>query len=69
MGWGGFSWKRMLGVTRAKSKFSRSIGIPLSKGGRQRKLGKIISGKGCLIIIIAGSAIPATIAILIKLII
>jgi|GEM_PF-7100138 len=44
MGFGGFSWKRALGITRAKQRISRSIGIPLTKSGRQRKLGKAMSG-------------------------
>ena len=39
---GGFSWKRLLGVTRAKQKISRTVGIPLTKSGRQRKLGAMI---------------------------
>jgi hypothetical protein len=38
---GGFSWKRFLGISAAKARFSRSIGIPLTKSGRQRKLGAI----------------------------
>jgi hypothetical protein len=38
---GGFSWKRALGITRAKQKISRSIGIPLTKSGRQRKVGAL----------------------------
>lgn len=46
---GGFSWKRLLGITRMKQRISRKIGIPLTKSGRQRKLGKlimdIVSGK------------------------
>ena len=46
---GGFSWKRLLGITRAKSNISRSIGIPLTKSGRQRKIGKMVTGGGCLI--------------------
>mgnify|MGYP007123477431 CR=1 FL=1 len=37
---GGFSWKRAVGITRVKSRISRATGIPLTKGGRQRKLGK-----------------------------
>lgn len=49
---GGFSWKRALGVTRAKQNLSRQIGIPLTKSGRQRKLGSLISGKGCLLVIL-----------------
>lgn len=36
---GGFSWKRFLGISGAKSKVSRYIGIPLTKSGRQRKAG------------------------------
>lgn len=44
---GGFSWKRFLGITRVKQNIARKTGIPLTKSGRQRKLGKAIS-KGCL---------------------
>lgn len=36
---GGFSWKRLAGLSKAKSSLSRKIKIPLSKGGRQRKAG------------------------------
>ena len=36
---GGFSWKRFIGISAAKSQISRKIGIPLTKSGRQRKLG------------------------------
>lgn len=43
----GFSWKRAVGITKAKQKISRSTGIPLSKSGRQRKVGKIVTGGGC----------------------
>lgn len=35
-----FSWKRALGVTRAKQRVSRATGIPLTRSGRQRKLGR-----------------------------
>ena len=35
-----FSWKRALGVTSAKRKISKATGIPLTRSGRQRKLGK-----------------------------
>ena len=35
-----FSWKRALGVTAAKRKISRATCIPLTRSGRQRKLGK-----------------------------
>jgi hypothetical protein len=44
----GFSWKRMTGVSKFKSRISRSTGIPLTRSGRQRKIGKIVTGGGCL---------------------
>lgn len=41
-----FSWKRATGLSSAKSKLSRRIGIPLTRSGRQRKFGKAM---GCCI--------------------
>lgn len=49
-----FSWKRALGVTKAKQKFARKTGIPTSKAGMQRKVGKAMMGGGCLMYVIAG---------------
>jgi hypothetical protein len=46
MNLGGFSWKRLLGISAAKSRLSRKIGIPLTRSGRQRKLGSML---GCLV--------------------
>lgn len=37
MGYGGFSWKRALGVTKAKRKVAKATGIPTTKAGRKRK--------------------------------
>lgn len=65
---GGFSWKRATGVTRAKSRISRATGIPLTRSGRQRKVGKLVTGGGCLIMIFAGGAIPVAIGAVVKLI-
>lgn len=42
--YGGFSWKRALGITRVKQNIARSTGIPLTKSGRQRKLGAMMTG-------------------------
>ena len=39
---GGFSIRRFLGISAFLSKISRTIGIPLTKSGRQRKLGAMI---------------------------
>lgn len=44
---GGFSWKKLSGYSGAKAKVSRKIGIPLTKSGRNQKIGRIAS-KGCL---------------------
>ena len=49
-----FSWKRALGVTKAKQKFARKTGIPTSKAGLQRKVGKAVMGGGCLMYVILG---------------
>jgi hypothetical protein len=39
---GGFSWKRLIGLSALKAKISKKIGIPLTKSGRQRKIGAFI---------------------------
>jgi hypothetical protein len=44
---GGFSWKRATGITKAKQNISRKTGIPMTKSGRQRKLGAAAS-QGCV---------------------
>jgi len=36
---GGFSWKRLVGISAFKSRVSRKIGIPLTASSRRRKLG------------------------------
>lgn len=61
MGFGGFSWKRAVGISKAKSKISKGLGVPLTKGGRQRKLGKAVGGC-CVVMIIAltGLALSAS---------
>jgi hypothetical protein len=61
---GGFSWKRLLGITRAKQRLSRQIGIPLTKSGRERKLGALIMGKGYFVIL-ATLSVMLTILVLI----
>lgn len=43
-----FSWKRATGISAAKGKLSRKLGIPLTKSGRQRKMGKAV---GCSVVI------------------
>lgn len=60
---GGFSWKRAAGISKAKSKISRATGIPLTKSGRQRKIGKAVSGGCCLLPALAMVSIAALIII------
>ena len=40
-----FSWKRALGVTKAKRRVSKKTGILMSRGGRRIKLGKWLGMK------------------------
>jgi len=37
-----FSWKRALGITQAKQKIAREMGVPTSKAGIERKIGNVI---------------------------
>lgn len=37
-----FSWKRALGITQAKQKIARKTGIPTTKQGMERKIGKMV---------------------------
>ena len=46
-----FSAKRALGVTKLKKNVARSTGIPTTKSGMQRKVGKAMTG-GCLTMIL-----------------
>jgi hypothetical protein len=41
-----FSWKRATGLSSAKAKLSRELGVPLTRAGRQRKMGKAM---GCCV--------------------
>lgn len=38
---GGFSWRRLLGVSALKTRIGRLFGIPLTKSGRDQKIGRI----------------------------
>lgn len=37
-----FSLNRLLGITAAKQSFARKTGVPITKGGIERKLGRVI---------------------------
>lgn len=38
-----FSWRRAVGLTRLESDISRKTGIPFTRAGRQRKIGRIVT--------------------------
>lgn len=50
-----FSWKRAIGLSAAKAKLSRQIGIPLTRSGRQRKVGRAMGCCFPLAFILVGS--------------
>lgn len=37
-----FSWRRAVGITKAKQKFARKMGIPNTRQGLERKVGKTV---------------------------
>lgn len=37
-----FSWKRALGITQTRQRISRQTGIPTTRAGIERKIGKSI---------------------------
>ncbi|MDR3205075.1 MAG: hypothetical protein LBV23_10110 [Deltaproteobacteria bacterium] len=56
----GFSWKRALGITAAKQRFARKTGIPTTKAGLQRKLGReIMKAGGCMVFIVISLSMSA----------
>lgn len=60
---GGFSWSRLIGISAAKSRISRAIGIPLTRSGRQQKIGRMVTGGGCLVVIGLFVVVPVVCAI------
>jgi len=50
-----FSWRRDLGVSQAQARLSRKIGIPLSRSGRQRRMGRAMGCSWALVLPLAGS--------------
>jgi hypothetical protein len=56
----GFSWRRAVGISAAKARLSRRIGIPLTRVGQERKLGHAL---GCALSG-GGGAMPRLILLL-----
>lgn len=40
-----FSWRRAIGASAAKARISRQLGVPLTRSGQERKLGRLV-GRG-----------------------
>jgi hypothetical protein len=60
-----WSWKRAIGLSAFKGRVSRQIGIPLTRYGRQRKVGAMA---GCCIpFVISLSTLALSLTILIRL--
>jgi len=51
-----FSWRRATGLAAAKGRLSRKIGIPLTRSGRQRKMGKMMGCTLALLVLAASCA-------------
>ena len=67
---GGFSWKRLSGYTKHKTRISRATGVPFTKSGRNQKIGRKINPEnsgGCLafLMIIASSLLTVGVLFLI----
>lgn len=46
-----FSAKRALGISSMKGRIARATGIPTTRQGRQRKIGRILTGNSCILAI------------------
>lgn len=49
-----WSWRRASGLSAMKGKLSREIGIPLTRSGRERKLGRLLMG-GSIPLMVSGN--------------
>ncbi|HJV90994.1 MAG TPA: hypothetical protein VJ623_11870 [Holophagaceae bacterium] len=52
-----FSWKRALGVSSAKARLSRELGVPLSRSGRQQKVGRMLGCSVWFMLLGAGASL------------
>jgi hypothetical protein len=54
-----FSWRRAVGLSAAKGRLSRELGVPLTASGRRQKLGRMVSSSPVLLLIVAFAALFA----------
>ena len=58
-----FSWRRAVGLSGAKYRVSRLIGIPLTRSGLERKVGRaVLRPIGCLMVLLLLVAAVAAVA-------
>lgn len=65
-----FSLSRALGISAEKARISRAIGVPLTRSGRERKLGRMI-GQGlglafAFVFVVVFAAVSAVIAAIVS---
>ena len=58
-----FSWRRALGVSALKGKIARATGIPTTRSGRQRKVGRLA---GCSVWLATVAALSITLACIVR---
>ena len=51
-----FSWRRAIGISAESGRISRLIGIPLTRSGRQRKMGRAMGCAVPLGLVLVGTA-------------
>ena len=47
-----FSWRRALGISAAKGRISRMTGVPLTRSGMERKIGRLVLGTGLPLLVV-----------------
>jgi hypothetical protein len=56
-----WSWRRALGVSSAKARLSRQLGVPLTRSGRQRMAGRMMGC--CLLLGLIGAGVAVGVVI------
>jgi hypothetical protein len=54
-----WSWKRASGLSAMRGKIARRTGIPTTRSGRQRKIGRMAGG--CILLLVAGGCLLASV--------
>lgn len=60
-----FSLNKALGISNAKRKIARATGIPTTRSGRQRKLGKALGCSVVIVFLLASSILSSAVILLV----